>query len=306
MLFWDNPGDSSWLNKLVFGEEPRSRDPPHHVGEVRHGFALLVELEERWQVDDVLLRQPQLLLEDVPVPVDAALEGREKSRTRSGGPRWSPKPLHAGGEPKCSTSLQGFAPPWGGFCQKCQLSPETALSTCTYWFCCARMSLERTLLMVTRFISVPEYPANAKPRQNGAAPAGSSLQPRHQDSPPNPHCLSWRLRLLGVSVLNLWGNWVGRRRLPAGWSVGKVLSPILLPTGIVICCIFPLSSIKPKLQPPRRPPRAWGQPGVGLCPTGSHGGMETFSHPHRGWTMFKTTTKRYPKKAPICHHCSDK
>ena len=83
-LFWDSFGDSSWLNKLAFGEDLRSGGTPHHVGEVRHSFALLVELEEGRQVDDVLLRQAQLLLEDVPVPVDAALDGIEKSRSRRG------------------------------------------------------------------------------------------------------------------------------------------------------------------------------------------------------------------------------
>lgn len=33
--------------------------------------------------------------------------------------------------------------------------------TCTYWFSCIMTSLERTLLMVTRLVSVPVYPGKA-------------------------------------------------------------------------------------------------------------------------------------------------
>lgn len=47
----------------------------YRIGEVGNSFSLLVQLEEGRQVDDILLEQPQLLLEDIPVPVDAALQG---------------------------------------------------------------------------------------------------------------------------------------------------------------------------------------------------------------------------------------
>lgn len=53
---------------------------PHHVWEEGSGLAVLVHLEEGRQVDDVLLRQPQLLLEDVAVPVQAALGDGEEGR----------------------------------------------------------------------------------------------------------------------------------------------------------------------------------------------------------------------------------
>lgn len=77
-------------------------EPSHRIGEVGDGLSLLVQLEEGRQVDDVLLQQAQLLLEDVPVPVDAALQGTEQSRI---------PPLPA-----------GFGPRWGGRChQKCGL-----------------------------------------------------------------------------------------------------------------------------------------------------------------------------------------
>lgn len=64
---------------------------------------MLVKLEERWQVDDVLLCQAQLLLEDVPVPVNAALEGEEKKGLggragKQGSPKWPCGHSHAGGE----------------------------------------------------------------------------------------------------------------------------------------------------------------------------------------------------------------
>lgn len=46
----------------------------YHVREKRVGAGLLVALEELGDVDDVLLAQPQLLLQEVAVPVDAALQ----------------------------------------------------------------------------------------------------------------------------------------------------------------------------------------------------------------------------------------
>lgn len=69
-------------NTQVLSEgDTSSRDTSHHVGKVWHGLAL-VELEEGWQVNDVLLCQAQFFLEDVPVPVNAALEGGEKKGPR--------------------------------------------------------------------------------------------------------------------------------------------------------------------------------------------------------------------------------
>lgn len=50
---------------------------PHHIWEVGSGLAFLIHLEQSGQIDDVLLCQPQLLLEDVTVPVQAALGGGE-------------------------------------------------------------------------------------------------------------------------------------------------------------------------------------------------------------------------------------
>lgn len=89
--------------------------------------------------------------------------------------------------------------------------------------------------MVTRFVSAPEYPANANPCQNEAVLVGVQLKTRHRDGKknPNPHFLSLGLRLLGVQILSLLGNWVGGKPSPIGKSIGKVLSSILLPTGIV-------------------------------------------------------------------------
>lgn len=56
---------------------------------------MLVQLEEGRHVNDVLLQQAQLLLEDIPVPVDAALQGMEQSRK---GPKFL------------------YPLPWGGVC----------------------------------------------------------------------------------------------------------------------------------------------------------------------------------------------
>lgn len=58
---------------------------PHHVWEEGSGLAVIIHLEQGRQVDDVLLRQPQLLLEDVPVPVQAALGDGEEGRAGEGG-----------------------------------------------------------------------------------------------------------------------------------------------------------------------------------------------------------------------------
>lgn len=81
--------------------------------------------------------------------------------------------------------------------------------------------------MVTRFVSVPKYPTNANPHQNEAALAEAWLKTGCRDgkSPQNPDFLS-----LGL-IPGLLGNWVRRKPLP----IGKVLSSILLPTGIIIC-----------------------------------------------------------------------
>lgn len=51
----------------------------YHVWVVRHCSVLilliLLQLEEDWQVDDVLVVQTQLSLQYISVPVDAALGG---------------------------------------------------------------------------------------------------------------------------------------------------------------------------------------------------------------------------------------
>lgn len=56
---------------------------PHHVWEEGSGAVVLVHLEQSGQVNDVLLCQSQLLLEDVTVPVQAAL-GRRKEGGHAG------------------------------------------------------------------------------------------------------------------------------------------------------------------------------------------------------------------------------
>ena len=52
---------------------------PHHVWEEGPGLAVLIHFEQSGEIDDVLLREPQLLLEDVTVPVQATL-GDEEGR----------------------------------------------------------------------------------------------------------------------------------------------------------------------------------------------------------------------------------
>lgn len=118
------------------------------------------------------------------------------------------------------------------------LLPEMLVITWTYWFCCARMSLERTLLMVTRFVSVPEYPANAKHPPNEAVLVGARLKIGHRNGKKNKNTtnsdsLSLELRLLGIPLLGLWGNWVEDKPLPVGKSTGKVLSSTLLLMGVI-------------------------------------------------------------------------
>lgn len=53
---------------------------PHHIWKVGSGLAVLVHLEQSRQINDVLLPQPQLLLEDVTVPVQTALGEGEEGR----------------------------------------------------------------------------------------------------------------------------------------------------------------------------------------------------------------------------------
>lgn len=77
--------------------------------------------------------------------------------------------------------LKGLHHPGVVIAKKCGLLPEISVITWTYWFCCTRTSLERTLLMVTRFVSVPEYPANANPLQNEAALVGAWLKTGYRD-----------------------------------------------------------------------------------------------------------------------------
>lgn len=67
------------------------------------------------------------------------------------------------------------------------------------------MSLDRTLLMVTRLVSVPEYPKRKKCPQNGAALAGAWLEVRCRDgkSPQNPSFLKLGSKLGKLRGRNL-------------------------------------------------------------------------------------------------------
>lgn len=92
--------------------------------------------------------------------------------------------------------------------------------------------------MVTRFVSVPEYPANAKHPPNEVVLVGARLKIGHRNGKKNKNTtnsdsLSLEFRLLGIPVLGLRVNWMEDKPLPVGKSTGKVLSSTFLPMGVI-------------------------------------------------------------------------